>query len=288
MLNINSGDQKTISFQANYEYKSINRLVSDDMILENDPRTRYGQNISFKVDYILSKRWAVTALLPLVHQARTTFSESQNSFGIGDLTLLGQYTILKLASTELNVGLGLKLPTGSTSHKSAAGIFLSPDMQSGSGSLDYVFRLAGVTSSRKFPFLTTNYAVSYKKNSANDSFASTDNFGGRSFTFGDELLGQLGFAYQFISKNGFWIPDTVFKYRRGTANTEQTVSAPNSGGQWTSIEGGLSFVPNERYSIRANIELPIHQKIEGLQITTDLSFGVQFKYNFLPTNLDLP
>ena len=84
-LGIADANDQSLSFQLNYEYNSINLLIDDNEKLENDPRSRYGQSISMKVDYTLNQKWAFSTILPLVHHSRNTISDNQNSFGIGEL-----------------------------------------------------------------------------------------------------------------------------------------------------------------------------------------------------------
>jgi hypothetical protein len=284
LLDINNAASKTFSLQLNYEYKSINRLIDNSTTLTNDPRTRFGQNASLKLDYSFNERFAISTLLPLVHQSRATLSESQSSVGLGDLTIVGQYKFLDRDFLILNAGLGVKLATGVSDHRSISQIILSPDMQSGSGSTDYIFRLSGSRSNFLTALLNSTFSFAYKLNNANSSFASTPTFPGRNFAFGDEALAIIGFNYQHIASNGFWVPDVNFKYRWTDANIEQQTDAPNSGGYWLSIPIGLSYVPSEKLSIRAFTEIPIFQKLNGLQITTDYTVGFQLNYTFKTDN----
>jgi len=287
-LDIGTADSKTLSVQLAYEYKSINRLVSEDEILRNDPRSRSGQNVGLKADYVFDDRWAVTGLLPIVQQRRSTQSTTQESIGLGDATVLLQYAPLRSDRLDIMLGAGIKLPTGTTDHQDASSIFLSPDMQSGSGSVDYILRFGLASQQLVHPSLSSNFSVSYKHNGENDGFASTANFPGRRFSFGDEWIARIGFAYQLVTASAFWVPDVALQYRRSEANTEQTTAAPNSGGQWLSIPLGFSYVPNDKISIRSSVELPFYQDLEGLQITTDLTVGFQIKYNFSLSNSIIP
>ena len=280
-LDIANANEKSLSFQLNYEYKSINLLVDNNTRLENDPRTRSGQSLSFKMDYTLNSKWAFSAILPLVHHSRSTLSEQQKSTGIGDLSLLAQYSIYSSPIHNLNVSGGIKLPTGVTSHKTDSQIFISPDMQSGSGSIDFLLRASYSKSDFLMSFLTATISTIYRKNGTNNGFGSVDNFAGRSFAFGDEFTSVFGLRYLKTYDAGFLIPDASLKVRWGGANTEQGSMSSNSGGRWLSLPLGISFVPDESKSIRLYGELPLYQDLEGLQITTDFIIGIQFTYNKL-------
>lgn len=282
-LEISATKPKTIAVQLTYEYKSINLLVDNSIKLENDPRTRHGQNVGLKLDYALAKKWAVSAILPLVQQARSTVSESQSSTGIGDLSLFTQYQIYSKNDYDINATAGIKVPVGKINHKDASGIFLSPDMQSGSGSFDFLVRASISKENFLLPFLSANISGVYKNNGTNNGFGKTANFNGRSFSFGDEVTLFAGLRFLQVFKAGFFVPDVNLKMRWASANIEQGVDAPNSGGGWLSLPFGFSFLPDDTKSIRLYAELPIYQQLKGLQITTDFTIGIQLNYNL---NLD--
>jgi len=278
-LEIAEANEKSISIQLNYEYKSINLLVDNNNRLENDQRSRYGQNLSIKLDYTFNTKWAFSVVLPFVYHSRNTFSENQNSFGVGDLSVLTQYKIFSNETDKLSVSAGIKLPVGITNHQGSSQIILSPDMQSGSGSYDFLMGTSYSKSDFLTSFLSTNLSFIYRKNGNNDHFGKRGNFEGRSFAFGDEFVAVTGLNYLKTLKIGFLIPDLSLKMRWSTANLEQNINASNSGGNWLSLPLGISFVPDETKSIRIYSEIPIYQNLNGLQITTDYIIGVQFRYN---------
>ena len=221
-VTIDNTDQ-LLSFTLGYEYKGINLLVDNNRRLENDPRSRSGQNVSFKTDYSLNDRWALSLSIPLIIQARITNSEEQSSSGLGDINLIGQYKLVQAKNLDIFLAGGVEFPTGKTAHTSISSIFLSPDMQSGSGTFDL---LAGgsLIYDNKFShaFLTTVEFL-YKRNGTNENFAGTDNFQGRRFGFGHETLATIGLSYQLIHRLGLITPDLTLKYRHSTPNTEQFV-----------------------------------------------------------------
>ena len=278
-LDISNADEKTYSFQLNYEYNSINLLVDNNQRLENDPRSRSGQSLSWKFDYVLNSKIAFSAILPFVQHARNTTSEEQSSLGIGDLTLLSQYQVLGNPKHNFNVAAGIKIPLGITGHKGRSGIFLSPDMQSGSGSLDYIFRTSYSRSDVLIPFLSMQASVMYRINGTNNHFGSTENFEGRSFAFGDVFTSILNFSYLHTTASAFIIPDIGIKLRRSSPNEELGIDASNSGGRWIQLPIGLSYVPDSQKAIRIYAEIPLTQNLEGLQISTDYILGIQITYN---------
>ncbi len=278
-LEISSSKPQTVALQFTYEYKGINLLVDHQAILKNDPRNRHGQNLGLKLDYTLTERWAFSAVLPLVQQSRSTMAQRQSSIGIGDLSLLTQFNHDLKNQLTLSISSGLKIPTGKVNHKDLSGIFLSPDMQSGTGSFDFLVRSSIAKEQFLLPFLSASLSAVYRKNGRNNNFAETETFGGRSFAFGNEITIIGSLRYLQVFKYGFLIPDMNLKVRWSKANSEQNTLAPNSGGNWFSFPFGITWMLDEFKSIRLYSELPVYQKLNGLQITTNFVAGIQLNYN---------
>ena len=275
---IQNSVEKTWAFNLAYEFKSINLLIDQNNRLTNDPRSRSGQSLSAKVDYILNSKWSFSAILPVIYQSRTTVSENERSLGIGDLLLVTQYNLLNKNNYLLSFSGSLKVPTGKQDHRSLSSIFLSPDMQSGSGSIDWIARINLSKEHLFIPFLTSSFDISYRNNGINSSFGKTQNFVGRRFGFGDEWISSLYFNYQLITQKGIFVPDLSLKYRRLSRNIEQNVEAPNSGGNWWSVPFGVTYQPDPQKSFRLYAELPLFQNLNGLQISTSFTAGIQIRY----------
>jgi len=272
-------DAHVLNTQIKYTYRSINRLVDNREILINDPRTRLGNNLLLKLDYSLKKNFAVSAVLPYVFQSRTTISEEQSSAAIGDLLLVGQKSIPLKNDASLSFSVGTKLPTGKVNHFGERGIILSPDMQSGSGTFDFLFG----TSFTKVHFLTNNLTFSsnvlFRKNTTNNNFGVIDGTGGREFKFGDEFLLETTFAYQQVWGTWFSTPYINLNYRFATANREEEGNiSNNSGGQWIGTQAGIQLAPNETFTFIIYGQVPFFQSLEGTQITTDFEVGIEFNY----------
>lgn len=280
-----SGEQaKTINVQIGYTYNSINLLVDNDSRIENDPRSRYGQIFTGKIDYTISNKWAASFVLPFIHHSRNTVSENQSSFGFADPIAIIQFNVLQNTFNKLTVSGGIKLPLGQSNHKSNNGIFLSPDMQSGTGSVDYLLRLNYTRSNFILPFLHLYSTNVLRLNGKNKTFGSTTNFAGREFGFGNEVTFELGFQYLLVTKNAFLFPGIGLQLRSSQANIENGVDAPNSGGRWLNIPIGISYTNNGSKSIVVKAEIPVAQQLNGLQISTNFNFGIQFYYPFSINN----
>lgn len=271
-------DAHVLNAQVKYTYRSINRLVDNREILVNDPRTRLGNNLLLKLDYSFKNNFAVSAVLPYVFQSRTTISEDESSAAIGDLLLVGQKSIALKKNAGLSFSVGAKLPTGKVDHLGGRGTILSPDMQSGSGTFDFLIG----TSFTKFHFLTNNLTFSsnilFRKNTTNTNFAGTNGSGGREFKFGDELLIEATLAHQQVWGTWFSTPYINLNYRFSTPNREEGNISNNSGGQWVGTQAGLQLAPNDNFNFKVYGQIPFYQVLEGTQITTDFEVGIEFNY----------
>jgi len=273
-------DKNVLGTQLKYTYRSINRLVDNQEILENDPRTRLGSNLLLKADYTLSEKIAVGLVMPYVFQSRTTFSEEQASSGIGDVLLVSQYQHAIKKETTLNFSLGIKLPTGQVSHRGVRGVILSPDMQSGTGTFDFLIG----SNLTKLHFLKKNVTASvgllYRKNTTNNNFGNLENAGGRMFKFGDEFLANFTLSHQQIWGTWFAVPYLNINYRTSQANREEGQVSPNSGGHWLGSQLGLQLAPVDKFNFKIFGQTPFFQALTGLQITTDYELGIEFNYKF--------
>ncbi len=273
-------DNQSFAIQLDYEYKSVNRLVDNNRVLVNDPRQRNGQNLLLKADYIYNTNWSFSAFIPYVIQTRSTFSETQNAAGIGDLTFLGQYTFLISDEQQFKTALGLKLPTGNRFIVDDSGITLSPDMQSGSGTFDFIGRIAFLKSHFIIPNLNFQSAISYRYNTTNPHFGDPEKIHGRSFKFGNELLLTTSFNYLVLIGTWFTSPEIGIEWRQVTSNQEQRLDAPNSGGWWINIPLAWHFQVNKKTSFNIYSNIPALQYLSGLQISTSFSTGIRLRYTF--------
>ena len=75
--------------------------------------------------------------------------DGQNSTGLGDSIFLGKY---KFYDKQFGLAgiFGLKLPTGNTNERNMAGERFEPELQPGTGSLDY---MAGISANKKINHL---------------------------------------------------------------------------------------------------------------------------------------
>ncbi len=266
-----------LSMGIEYEYNAVNWLVENDNRLENDPRSRQGSSLIARMDISLGSHWAFGAYIPFVTQQRASFSAEQKASGFGDLTLLSQYSRI-LKSGSFKWGLGIKVPTGNHFITDEIGVILSPDMQSGSGTFDFIGRIAITRDHFIVNSLYSQTDVTYRYNTTNNHFGDRKGLNGRMFKFGNEVLFSTILSYLIIFDHWFLVPDVGVQFRHALPNQEQGREAANSGGNWFRLLLGARWTSDERFTIRPYAEIPIWQKLEGTQITTNLKIGMQVRY----------
>ena len=91
----------------------------------------------------LSNKIEMSVLVPYQSHNRTTTTGNETISGLGDVTVLGMYSVFnkknenKTKSHNIKVGTGAKLPTGSFNESNNGSI--NPSFQLGTGSWDYLF-----------------------------------------------------------------------------------------------------------------------------------------------------
>ncbi len=280
VLDVGSTVDQPLMIALSYEYNSVNRLVDQNSILENDPRTRSGQAWMVHFNYTINNKWAVSAILPWIQQGRNTLSEQETVSAFGDLILLGQYTPWSKKERKITIGLGMKLPSGVQNTRSDRNIVLSPDMQSGSGTSDFIGRFSFHQSHLFTQNLHFQTALNYRLNTTNAHFGDPDRINGRRFKFGNETTWTNMISYQTVVHTSFVTPEMGVQFRYTQANQEQGLAANNSGGFWLNYLMGIQLLFKENYLVRLSSTLPIWQDLEGLQITTDYRIGAQLRYLF--------
>ncbi len=277
-IGLSTNDSKELFFQLDYNHLNINRLVESNEILTNDPRERTANNVLLRSDFQVNEKFGIGILVPFVRHRRSTISEEQTSFGLGDIFLIGQTRLFNINDSSAAFSLGFKLPSGKVTHTDDRNIFLSPDMQSGSGTFDFL----GVLALSERRILGTNINaqlnLTYRKNTTNADFGQVGQSVGRSFQFGDETIISTHFNYDLLLGSWFVIPDLTLEYRHTNPNREQDRIANNSGGEWFSIGFGVFTLPGEKFSQRLYGSIPVYQNLEGLQISTNFEIGLQLSY----------
>jgi hypothetical protein len=198
------------------------------------------------------------------------------SNGLGDLTLYGQYRLVRKLYEGIDLSLiaGLKTPTGVTGN-SSNGQRVEIEHQPGSGSWD---PSVGVALSKRIERLSLHASGLYTittqgapwtdlGNRAQASVAAAYRFGGK------ENYGECDAIYEYFypESRDRWLGDLVLELNGQWQDKMQVhgVADASSGGTvlYLSPGGRLSF--DGRYSASLSVGIPVYQQLHGNQSEVD-------------------
>jgi hypothetical protein len=232
------------------------------------------RNVTLTLDYTPSADWGVALVLPTYNRYHVTIAagDTEPSFsqasGLGDVRVLGRYQGFS-DDHSFGVQFGLKLPTGGTKQTFNAGaevgMPVDAGLQLGTGTTD---------------LLLGCYA-----------------FGSLGMDWG--CFGQVLFQRPMAEKNGFKPADGMnanFGVRYSgfasvTPHLQLNVRAegresginadiPNSGATLAYLSPGLTFKVSPKFQVFAFAQVPVAQRVNGLQLEPNWSASVGMHWSF--------
>ena len=273
-------DKGVFQLNLSYDYNNLNTLNSGNDKLDDNSRLRITNSVLLNTSYSITKNLAVEGLLSWVEQRRviTQFGNENVdvSNGIGDGVLLVKYNFKDVLSknSSIIVGMGAKIPLGSTTEKNEQGIILNADMQPGTGAWDAIY---WSQLSMSFEFRSSlNFSIraTYRGTGENDSYLDVT-----TYEFGNEFQSFLSITDEFEIFNTSTIPSVTVKYRTTEKDKIGGFDLDNTGGEWVFLALGLSVDVSSNVSISTKGELPIYSYVDGTQLTPTyrITTGVLYK-----------
>lgn len=267
----------------NYDYNNLNTLNAGSDKLDDDSRKRITNSILLGMGYALSDRLSVETLFTWVNQTRTINQFGSENLtetaGIGDAVLLLKYAIPNIfgAGSQINLGVGTKVPLGKSDITTDQGIQLTADLQPGSGAWD---GLTWVSLSKGLgfrPSATFSGSFTYRLTGENRSYLNDTSI----YEFGNELQLNLGYTDQLLISNLIVNPGVILKYRKVSIDKIDNSDIPNTGGEWIFVRPEVTVQLSPTIGLNARLELPIYSYVDGTQLTPTTRFttGLSFKLN---------
>lgn len=283
-------EKNTLQFSLNYDLNNLNTLNSGSATLDDNSRLRITNSILFNIGYSITNNASVEALFTWVNQRRniTQFGNENldQTYGIGDGLLLFKYNFNNLLgkNTSTEIGIGSKIPLGSSTETNEQSITLNADLQPGSNAWDIVYFLSVSKQTVFRPSLNISGRFIYRNTGTNNTY-----FENLAYKFGNELQAFLSFSDQFTIAKTLATPSISFKYRNAVRDQINGFDLDNTGGNWLFIIPDFSIYvkPNLLFSTR--IELPLHSYVDGTQLTPTYRFtsGLVLKIKPKPKFLNL-
>ncbi len=208
------------------------------------------QSSDLWVRYFPHQRGQLLAVVPLNFYSRVSTDKAIKTQGLGDISLMAGYmlynngdSIGKLWKHTLTINAGVKIPTGAYNMR-AEGLRLTPNMQAGSGSFDYLANLF--------------YSIRYKKvgftTEANARFCSTNP---NQYKQGDKYSAAARFfVWQRLNFNSSILPSAGLTIDYSKKDREYNQIITESGGYGLFAAVGVEYY-YRRFALGANCQIPL-------------------------------
>ncbi|NND09298.1 MAG: hypothetical protein HKN87_23240 [Saprospiraceae bacterium] len=272
-------DAHILQMNVSYDLNTLNTLKTGREVIKDRNRTRRTHSMIWEASYGFTKRFSADLLFSYVRQERTVNNfgraERTRSQGFGDVTFLLKYEIISQPDYGLSGGIGLKLPSGSSTEANENGIRLNADLQPGSGAMDLLLWSHFSSQLKSRPSTSIFTTLIFAGKGHNETY-----LGVQDYKFGDELQVILGIGDRMFFVNQIFDPSVAFRYRYAASDQNNDVAVPSTGGQWIFINPSLSWWPNTNISWNINFELPLLANITGTQVSPTLRLNTGLYYKF--------
>ncbi|HHT9146788.1 MAG TPA: hypothetical protein ACFYD4_14125 [Candidatus Wunengus sp. YC61] len=195
--------------------------------------------------------------------------DGQNSTGLGDSILLGKY---KFYDKQFGLAgiFGLKLSTGNTNERNIAGERFEPELQPGTGSLDYI---AGISANKKINHLiildgTVLYHLKTK--------------GDQDYKFGDIIRTTAGATFHVIDRDKKptlnLLSEVITQFANKDEQDGKTIR--DSGGTTIFFAPGISSHVTEQLKTTLSVPVPVFQSLGGEHQELDFNVLFSMSYSF--------
>jgi hypothetical protein len=251
---------------------TMNHLRSNasaaSLAAENNPTFERVMPLTFSWSFHRDIQVAVVA--PIVTKSRDLPDSSVSATGLGDTLLALKYRFLrrdsKRGTTQASVSFGPKLPTGSSSRRDPAGTLLPVELQPGTGSTDWFFKL-NMTYTGLFNIhrLVADPSIGYLRRTK----------GAQETRMGDELETRLWLHYRPLQTKlvgGEWFIGPTLRWQHTAADSRFGVQQPLTGSDVMSL-GVTSYIsPRGGLVFWLGIEFPVAQDWNGAAVEQSRQF----------------
>lgn len=296
-----------LRFDVRYDYISQSQLRSGgDSVAHGDfefptdrevPQRTITRATLVGLDYAPVRDWGFRAVMPIIDRTHTTIMSGEeesigsSTLGLGDVQLIARYQGF---TPEANLGIqfGLKLPSGAftdtfDTHTAAEEEVHSADeaglrhahgehevteperldrgLQNGTGTTDLILGVYkfGTLAERADYFLQI--------------LANQPAIQRSAFRSGTALTSSAGVGYKITD----WMrPQVQLSYRVETREEGDLADRANSGGEFLKITPGVSFFATKDLTMYALVELPLTQRVNGLQLHPHSIMSAGLRYSF--------
>ena len=232
------------------------------------------RNVALTLDYSPDADWGVAVLVPTYTRTHSTIAESDTApsssqaNGLGDVRVLGRYQGFS-SDHSFGVQFGVKLPTGHTNQTfnagAEAGQPLDAGLQLGTGTTDLLLGFYA------FGSLAPDWGcfgqVLFQKPTAERN----------GYKPGDGVNASLGLRYTGFT--GF-TPHLQLNVRAEGRESGVNADVDNSGATLVYLSPGLTFNVSPRFQVYVFGQVPVAQRVNGIQLEPKWSASVGMHWTF--------
>lgn len=223
--------------------------------------------------YYVHKRVQLMGVIPYVDNKSSNDEEITTKGGIGDISLLVNYTAfnnldsVKKITHKLIVGGGVNLPTGKYTPEEELNNNSPSNFQTGTGSVDYIFNTVYTVRHKKWGFITQG---SYIINTINSS----------DYNFGNQLSVSGNLFYQIEKKGKIYLPSIGLQYEKlGRDINSRNYYQYGTGGTGVYLNAGFQ-VHLSKISMGIRYATPIEQNYAKGKVSASDRLSLNISYLF--------
>ena len=273
-------------FDLRYEYINQNQPRSGSTKVsvgqlprDHDEVSTANRNLLANFDYAFDATWGVGVSAPMVdrnhfHFDNDTGTRVPQAWRIaepGDVRVLGRYRFAPTASEDQviqggGLNFGLKLPTGRTGVRNAAGDRAERSLQPGTGTTDAI---VGAFYNRALPMADLSFFAQALFQAPLNSRAD--------YRPGRRLSLDAGVRYQVNDATALMLQaNALFRGKDSGGQAEPG----DSGGRAWYLSPGFSYAFTRDLQAYAFLQLPLYQYVNGVQLTASKSAVIGMSANF--------
>ena len=216
----------------------------------------------------ITERIQLSAIVPYHFNNRELPTGKESISGLGDLTVMGMYTVFQTHKDSITyshkwqLGAGIKAPTGSYNTENAG--TLNPSFQLGTGSWDYLLVTEYVIKRNQ---LGLNTALSYNFKTENQ----------KHYQFGNQLNYGSTIFYLLDMNKVKLVPQAGIAGEVYAANTQFQQEVIGTKGDILFSKFGLE-VGRNKFSLGINTMIPIAQHLTGGNVKANYRLAINLNY----------
>jgi hypothetical protein len=282
-LNQNQLRTGTGTISATDAANVINPKSGDPAEVEKFTNNKY---LTSTLDYSNGSSWGVSVAVPFINRSHSTLGVGgdgispdptsgydSSASGIGDVRVIGRYYGF---SPEKNFGIqwGLKLPTGNTKQTSTAAdgsspIDVDPGLQLGTGTTDAIIGA--------YYFDSLNQNWDYHLQAQFQSALNHSTMAAGSYRPGDSVNLTGGLRYHGFES---FTPTMQLNVRHVNADSGDAADTYATGGTLVYFTPGVIVPVTSTLSVYSNLQLPIYQNVNGIQVAPTRIFSMGARVAF--------